>query len=273
LKHPQIGIILIGLLFSNIYLLLWTCNTSNSTKYNSKLVPIRPNAFIITTECYSSRFNATKENIERVFPNYFNIYCFKAISLKDPRIHTIPSSVLKKFSSNLISFATIWTYEIQKYSQVDDDEWSFVFEDDVNFLDPSKFSLPNYISALQELMNNPEIHQKHELFYLGICEPIYENNTQPLVATFSNNSLFSHKGYGFCAHAMGFTTRRARHFWTEISLYRPSPDAAIDLFLRDYCIRSGNRYYVLGSNFQWPPATGHYGIAFQDRGRFSSGMS
>jgi len=72
---------------------------------------------------------------------------------------------------------------------------------------------------------------------------------------------------------MGLTTKRAKDFWIEMSLYRPTPDAAIDFFLREYCIRSRNQFYVLGSNLHWPPGTGHYGIAFQDRGRFYSEMN
>jgi hypothetical protein len=260
--------------------LIYLLNGVNNSQIISKHVKIQENrietqinAFIITNNCTSLRFNITKENIERVFPNYFRIYCFKSIPLNDSRIHTSSSSVLKKFSSNLLSFIHVWTYEIPKYSINDDYQWSFVFEDDINFIEPSKFSLPNYINVLQELMQNSEIQINHGVFYLGICGPIFSNDSRSLISTNTNNSLLSSKGYGWCAHAMGLTTKRAKDFWIEMSLYRPNPDAAIDFFLREYCIRSRNQFYILGSNLHWPPGTDHYGIAFQDRGRFRSEMN
>ncbi len=170
----------------------------------------------------------------------------------------------------MISFVTVWTDEIPKYSTNDELEWSFVFEDDVDFIEPSKVSLPNYISAIQELMHHPDIQGKHGAFHLGICGPTFTNDNRKIIIPFSNNSLFSHQGYGFCAHGMGLTTKRARNFWTEISLYSPIPNGATDIYVHNYCFRSGNHHYILGSNLQWPPGTGHFGIAYQDRGRFRS---
>ncbi|CAF4231249.1 unnamed protein product, partial [Rotaria sordida] len=125
------------------------------------------NAFIISTDCHSARFNFTKENIQRVFPNFL---AFIALS---------------RF---------IWTYEITKYSKYGELEWSFIFEDDVNFVEPSKVSLPNYINALQALMYHPEIQFKHGIFYLGICGPTFASDNHTLIIPFSNNSLLSHKG-------------------------------------------------------------------------------
>jgi hypothetical protein len=145
-----------------------------------------------------------------------------------------------------------------------------VFEDDVNFIEPANVSLPNYISAIQELMHHPDIQLKHGMFYLGICGPTFTNDNHSLIIPLSNNSLLSQKGLGKCAHAMGLTTKRARNFWAEMSLYCPIPNGPTDVYLDNYCVKSGNRYYVLGSNLQWPPGTGHYGIAYQDRGRFRS---
>jgi hypothetical protein len=247
---------------------------------NSKIVGIEQNriktqinAFIITYDCTSVRFNITKKNIERVFPNYFHIYCFKSIPLNDSRVHTASSSVAKKFSSHLITFVEIWTHEIPKYSTNGDNQWSFVFEDDVDFIEPSKASLSNYINPLEELMQNPEIQLNHGVFYLGICGPTFPEGNAPLLSKSANNTLSSHKGYGWCTHAMGLTTKRAKTFWVEISLYRPSPEGGMDLYLVEFCSRSKNHYYTLGSNLHWPPGIGHVGIAFQDRGRFQSGMN
>jgi len=194
----------------------------------------------------------------------------KPISLNDSRIDKSLSLLDKKLASNLISFVTLWTYELAKYSTNNELEWSFIFEDDVNFVDPSKVSLPNYINALEELMYHPEIQLKHGVFYLGICEPKFTNDKHTIISRFSNNNLLSRKGYGFCAHGMGLTIKRARDFWTEISLYCPIPNGSTDVYLRNYCVKSENHYYILGANLELPPSTGHYGIAYQDRNRFSS---
>jgi hypothetical protein len=240
------------------------------SKIQKQTIQTHANAFIISTNCNSIRFNFTKTNIERVFPNFFKIYCFTPILLNDSRIDKSLPLLNKKLASNLISFVTLWTYEFTKYSTNDELEWSFIFEDDVNFIEPSKVSLPNYINALQELMHHPEIQHKHGMFYLGICGPTFTNDNDTIIARFSNNSLLNRKGYGSCAHAMGLTIKRARDLWTEISLYCPISNGPTDIYLRNYCVKSGNHYYTLGANLQWPPKTGHYGIAYQDRGRFGS---
>ncbi len=226
------------------------------------------NAFIITVDCNSLRYNVTRENIERVFPNFFEFRCFLMIPLNDSRIHTSEVILWKKFSSNLLSFIDLWTYEIPKYSENNEFQWSFIFEDDVNFNDPSKVGLRNYITSLQEFMNNPDVQIKDGFFYLGICGPKYLNDTELLN---TNKSLISQRSYGYCLHATGITIKRARSFWGEIASYRPnSPDLALDHQLREYSIRSKHYFYTFGSNFLYPPGTGHYGIAFQDRGRFST---
>jgi hypothetical protein len=242
--------------------------SKDNIKNGKPTIQTRANAFIISTDCNSARFNFTKTNIHRVFPNFFTIYCFKPIPLTDPRIGKSLSLLDKKLASNLLSFVTIWTDEIPKYSTNGELEWSFVFEDDVNFIEPANVSLPNYISAIQELMHHPDVQLKHGAFYLGICGPTFTHDNRTIIIPFSNNRLFSHQGYGTCAHAMGLTTKRARSFWKEISSHFPTHNVAADIYVRNYCLRQENRYYTLGSNFQWPPKSGHYGIAYQDAGRF-----
>ena len=81
--------------------------------------------------------------------------------------------------------------------------------------------------------------------------------------------LISQKGCGFCRHATGITAKRAEILWGEISSYRPTPGGFIDKILYDYCLRSRNHFYTFGTNFHFPPSTGHMGIAYQDVGRIS----
>jgi hypothetical protein len=67
---------------------------------------------------------------------------------------------------------------------------------------------------------------------------------------------------------MGLTKKRARTFWTEISLYHPIENGPADIYIDKYCLKNENHYYILGANMEWPPKTGHYGIAYQDRQQF-----
>ena len=231
----------------------------------------RIKAYIITADCRSPRFRVTKQNIERAFPNFFHVICFSNIPFNDSRVDPGPEPLWKKYASNQLSFIDLWTYVIPKHSKHDELQWSFIFEDDVNFNNSSKVFLPNYISALQELMINPDVQLKDGFIYLGICGPTFHNTTHPLITSNTNGTLVSQRTYGYCLHASGITARRARLFWGEIASYRPNlRDASLDLQLRDYSIRSKNYFHTFGSNFLYPPGTGHYGIAYQDRGKFST---
>lgn len=260
-KHVYIKVILIGLL---IVLLYFLTNRNASLKFNQTNIK----AFIISADCRSLRYNITKDNLERAFPNFFTILCFPSVPLNDSRIHTSDVLLWKKFSSNQLSFIDLWAKEI---AQENDNDWSFVFEDDVNFRDPSIVSLPNYIIALEELISNSHIRENDGFIYLGICGPEFINDTKSLLFTGQNKSVSSQRGYGYCLHATGITGKRSRSIWSEIASYRPnSPDQALDAQLRQYTIRSRHYYYIFGSNIQYPPGTGHYGIAYQDRGRFPS---
>ena len=266
--------LLVSLCLVGVYFLLHSKSSRNQISTSpapAKIVQTHPDAFIITANCNSSRFNGTKENIERVFPNFFNIHCYKNTPLNDSRIHTSPVLLFKQFSSNQLAFIDLWTYIIPKKAAGDDLYWSFIFEDDVNFNDPAKVALTNFTGALLEMMFNPQVQLKDGFMYLGICGPKFDNDTSMLVSSDTNNTLVSQRSYGFCMHASGVTARKSLLLWAEISSYRPNAaDSSLDLQMRDYSMRSGNHYYTFGSNFLYPPGTGHFGIAFQDRGRFST---
>ena len=244
-----------------------TDNIQIETKTKSK--SYKSTAYIITEDCSSLRFNATKENIERVFPNFFNIICYVLVPWSDPRIHPEKLSILKRFSSTVLAFIELWTYKIPNHSKTNEFEWTFIFEDDVNFNDPATVGLTDFIKPLEELMYNDEIRSKHGFLYLGICGPTFDNHSQPIVLKNTNEKLLSQKGCGLCLHATGITTNRSRLFWTEISSYRSNLDGSFDKQMQDYCLRSQNYFYTIGSNLHFPPNTGHYGIAYQDRGRFA----
>lgn len=227
------------------------------------------NAFIITANCHSERFNITQINIERAFPNLFQIHCFLTIPLNDSRIHTGNDILWKKLSSNLLAFIELWAYKIQEL-QINELDWSFIFEDDVNFVNASNISLSNFNEPMKEFINDPQVKTQDGFFYLGMCEPQYPRNE---LYTFKNSTpmLVIPKAYGFCLHASAITKRKARLFWTEISSYRPNAqEKSLDYQLRAYCERSKHLFYVVGTNFHFPPNSQHYGIAYQDRTRFIS---
>lgn len=239
-----------------------------------KSIDIKPNAFIITADCNSSRYNATKQNIEARFPNFFNLLCFRAIPLNDSRIYPGNVPVVKKLSSNLLAFVQLWSYEIPKYSKGNENQWSFIFEDDVNFINGQIYQVTNISAAVQEMMNNRQIQYDDGFFYLGICGPVYSRIDAPILIRSTNDGIVSRKGNGYCLHASAITPKRSRLLWSEISSHRPSPgELSLDYQLRAFCNRSNTSFYVLGTNLEYPPGTGHYGIAFQDRGRFESTVS
>jgi hypothetical protein len=260
-----IKLLLICFVITIIY--LYRIPTTKSDPIQSNVNQTRIKAYLITHDCNSFRFITTKANIERVFPEFFNIICHLHVPLSDPRIHLHTLQILKDFSSNLLTFLDLWTYIISNTSK-NDFEWTFIFEDDVNFNDPSTVSLPNYIAPLQQLMDNREIQQKDGFFYLGICEPTFDNDSQPLISNDKTKGLESRKGCGTCLHASAITTNRSGLFWAEVSSYRPNLDSTMGNILQDYCVRSRNSYYILGTNFLYPPGTRHCGIAYQDRGKF-----
>ena len=164
---------------STIYLYLNPRPSSVNTGLQPLTAPPlkRLKAYILTGDCQSLRFNATRENIDRVFPFLFDVRCYLTIPLNDSRIHTGPTLIMKKFSSNLLAFVELWTYIIPGQSTKDPYEWSFIFEDDVNFINPTRVSLLSYNNALQQLMNDPEIQRKDGFIYLGICgTDVFQHN-------------------------------------------------------------------------------------------------
>ena len=243
-----------------------------STPINPISIPDRTkfNAFIITENCSSIRFNATKTSIEIAFPNFFTFICHPYVSLNNSRIDVSEIVQMKIYSSNLITFVDIWTKEIPQRSTSNEHQWSFIFEDDVDIINASSVSLPNFIQPLRQLMFNVEIERDHGFFYLGLCQGIYDNDSQPIIFNQTSHQLLSRKGCGFCRHATAITTQRAELFWTEISSYRPGLEGSIDHIFNDYCQRGGTHFYTFGANIPSPFNSLHTGIAFQNHKRFIS---
>jgi hypothetical protein len=229
------------------------------------------NAFILS-QCNSARYNYSIRNLERGFPKFFNFICHRYPLLNDSRVHTASDLVKKRVSSHLIGFADIWTYQIPNNSKYES-EWSFVFEDDVNIVEPSQwlsqnttFSSLNYTKILIELMHDEEVRNIHGFFYLGICGPNFEKTKRPMKTL--NNTVHHYKGTGLCLHATAITKRRSRNFWSDLAFFRPTTDSGMDSAVHDFSVRSGNHFYTLGANMEMPLGTKHFGIVYQDRKKF-----
>ena len=251
---------------SNIFWLINSIRNCCLSTKKSKNDPIK--AYIITNNCSSNRFLSTKTNIERVFPKFFRITCYLHVHWNDPRLHPVNLVEIRKPSSNLLTFLDLWSYVIPNEPNLLADDWVFIFEDDVNFIDPKNVSLVNFITPLKLLIENVKIQNEHGFIYLGMCKRSLINSTVPFLLGNMSNTLQIGQGCGTCLHATGITAKRAHSLWTEITEYRPNTDEFIDQQMQEYCFRSGKEFLILGTNLASPFNQSHRGIAYQDRFKF-----
>lgn len=238
----------------------------------------------IVSNCGSGRYNFSVANLERGFPGLFIFHCFQYVPHTDNRIDPSWGERDKKIRSSTLGFQDIWKIEIPKHSSNPSD-WNFVFEDDVNVVNPARFyeeteegknytlhhngerPLTNYNDMLRDALYNPTVWSKDGAVYLGICLNPNINHRE-----FTNNPLKYHdniihhyRAVGRCAHAMGITTWRARIFWDENLNAVAFSASCMDEYFDHWNAVIGPHFYVLGSNMDAPKGTGHYGIVYQDR--------
>lgn len=250
-----------------IYLLLTRTSSpkSDQSHDNSSISDeTKFNAYIISDNCAFPDFNRTKTNIEMVFPNLFSFVCYPIVSLLDSRVNMINLIGPKRNSANVLTYLDLWTYRIPEDLKENEYEWSFIFEENVQFNSADSISLSNYIEPLKQLMNHEQIQKKDGFFYLGLCDPSFDDQSSSLIYNNSGKLLLSQKGRGYCGHAFAITSKRAQLLWTEISSYRPISDNTIDVILYQYCLRSGAHFYIFGSNFHPSDKIDHIGIAFKN---------
>jgi len=88
--------------------------------YPTYIISISPN-----------RYNRTRNNIETMVPNLFNIQIKHPVSRNDSRMYT--NGVDPGASSLMLTFIDLWTdFGAQPESAYSDNDWMFIFEDDVN---------------------------------------------------------------------------------------------------------------------------------------------
>jgi hypothetical protein len=155
-----------------------------------------------------------------------------------------------KVISNKISMQHI--YKLIKDS--DDDTYHYVFEDDINILNPIK---------LEEIIEYEKLTDT--FFYLGLCE--YDNHNSKLTShKINGNNVYSISGGIRGLHAIGLSKIGAEKL---LSFSENVDDRYMDVILEKFsliyptiCVRYDLESYIYG----------HKGIIFQDRKKFPSSI-
>ena len=191
--------------------------------------------YVLTCNEKSERTQFTKSILEMVG---FQVYLFRAIPHKD------------KVLSNKISMMGIYSYIVNG-----DDEWVYVFEDDINILEKI---------TLDEIIKYEALNKR--FFYLGICEYGDKKLYRQMVKT-ENTDVAIIKGGVRGLHAIGISKKGAKELLTFAKLVPKQKymDVCLEMFSLihpTFVVR-----YDLESSI-----SGHRGIFFQDRSRFPSSI-
>jgi hypothetical protein len=195
----------------------------------------RRKAFVLTGNIVSERYLFCKNILEKIG---FDVEAIIYIPNED------------KVLSNKISMQYI--YELIANSNNDNEEFRYVFEDDINIIEPI---------ALDEIIQYENISEK--FFYLGICEPSIHStiNTNLFI---NEHRVYQKKGNVRGLHAIGLSTSGAKEL---LNFSKLSPQRYMDIILEEFSVLYPANVvrYDLSSYIY-----GHKGIIFQDRDRFPS---
>lgn len=152
-------------------------------------------------------------------------------------------------TSNLMSMINIY----QRISQ-SDDEWSYVFEDDLNYLEPI---------TLSEIIEYESISD--HLFYLGCCMADISrvNKTKNLINGHTVHTI----NKTACLHALAFKKSSINLIYTYIEKY--SYLKFLDQIIGDKFV-GDHGANVVRYDLTSPQECGHRGIIYQDRIKFPS---
>ena len=111
------------------------------------------------------------------------------------------------------------------------------------------------------------------ILYLGTCAPEYVDNITNI--RYSRDGLIEYRrGTYFCTHAVAYTKWRARTIWNDFTMYGFLRTVlGSDTIARSWQTMSKTYPISVAANIQWPLATGHYGLFFQDRHKFKSSIN
>ena len=131
-------------------------------------------------------------------------------------------------------------------------EWSYIFEDDINKLEDIK---------IDEIIEYEKISNK--FFYLGICK-YGEDTLCETEHTINNHKVYSISGSVRGLHALAFSRVGMIDF---IDFLKNFSLEYMDVILELYTLK--NRSNVVRSDLE-SYISGHRGIIFQDRNKFTS---
>jgi hypothetical protein len=187
--------------------------------------------YILTLDPESDRAIFSKNILEKIG---FNVILVKAI------LHT--DQVL----SNKISMQYIYNLIINSK-----DNYSYVFEDDINLLE---------VITLDEIVEYEKYSEM--FFYLGICE--YGNIGNNTGIKIRNHSVYNKSGFCRGLHAIGLSKKGAEEL---LKFSHQSKERYMDVILEHFSLLYPANVcrYDLESYIR-----GHKGILFQDRKMFPS---
>jgi len=188
-------------------------------------------AYLLTMNSESDRAIFSKNILEKIG--------FTVIFIK-PILHN------DKVLSNKISMQYIYSLIIDSQ-----DEYSYVFEDDINMIEEI---------TLEEIIEYEKISEM--FFYLGLCE--YEIPAKKTNIKIRNHEVYIKSGNCRGLHAIGLSRRGAEEL---LKFSRICPERFMDMTLEKFStIYPANvcRYDLHAG------MSGHRGILFQDRQRFPS---
>lgn len=192
-------------------------------------------AYLLTVNPRSERALFSKQVLETIG---FTVHVFKAIPMKDG-VRSNKESLL----------------EIFKLVAASPDNYSYVFEDDINVLEPIK---------LDEIIQYEQISEM--FFYLGLCEPRCQP-TRPNGIRINDHPVYTKSRANRGCHAIGLSKKGAVAL-LEFALKQR--ERYCDVILEKFStIHPANVVrYDLESYIP-----GHKGVIFQDRRRFSSTLT
>jgi len=194
------------------------------------------NAYLLTCDENSERTIFSKNILEQIG---YNVILFRAIPHENPLL-SHKQSMMEIY--NIIA-------------DNENNEWSYVFEDDINILCDIK---------LDEIIKYEEIST--HFFYLGICK--YGDNTIRETNYFINNHrVYSVSNCVRGLHAVAFSRQGAKEFINFMNNFKIE---YIDMILELYTIKHPAN--VVRIDLQ-SYIRGHLGVFFQDRKKFESIIS
>jgi len=193
-------------------------------------------AYLLTTNAQSPRAVFSKKVLENIG---FNVIIVDAILNTD------------KVLSNKISMMHIYNMIHESH-----DEWAYVFEDDINVVEPIH---------IDEIIEYEKISQM--FFYLGCCMMNNGVTLQNTGCTINNKFVIKICGGVRGLHGIGIS----RHgVYKLLDFINTNPNRYMDCILEDF-----SRKYpanIVRYDLVSPQINGHRGVLFQDRQQFPSSI-